>query len=530
MLMGERIAEDGAVNGRSAGESSEDEKLQAECRRYFQERPVFGKLLRGFREKYLSYGRFTGTVTLKNLKESEREDLEGFLLRNYHGKKSASVSAERFEKALSGSRFAGISGKDVLELYFREPVEGRKEQRQREDRQWTALLDRAKKEAGSLAVRWLDEISEMQSGGFSERRRGTAESSRETAGGFLSYLKKRDREAGGNLDEAERLLMLGVQILDALPVRKVSETIDACAAGDRAGGIEESGKKAPDAPEMPARYLAVFAAEITGNPHAFDAGTKDGKYLEMLVEWYVRRTEAEAGANGEHGGKNSLDRAFPAFRKQKLFLKAGILSDDVSNYALAAGIRACDRRGKPHAGMEGFLEEGEPVQIPLSVIAGWKSASCPGKRMYIVENPSVYAVLCGKWDRKCGLMCMNGQPRFSSLLLLDLLAQSGTEVWYGGDIDPEGLLIAQRLKQYYQGEFHCWHMSADDYEMSMSAEEISQRRQKMLEKVEDPQLKETAEALQKSGKAGYQENMLQVYLEIFRRDEDRNAEESEYGK
>lgn len=509
MLMGERLAEDGVVNGRPAGnrrpagESPEDEKLQAECLRYFRERPVFGKLLRGFREKYLSYGRFAGTVTLKNLKESEREDLEGFLLRNYHGKKSASVSAERFEKALSGSRFAGISGKDVLELYFREPVEGRKEQRQREDRQWTAILDRAKKEAGALSARWIDESS-----------------------GFMPYLKRRDREAGGNLDEAERLLMLGVQILDALPVRKVSETIDDCAPGHRAGGIEESEKKAPDPPEMPARYLAVFAAEITGNPHAFDAGTKDGKYLEMLVEWYVQRTGTEDGANEESGGKNSVDRGFPAFRKQRMFLNAGILSDDVSNYALAAGIRARNRSGRSHVGMEGFFEESEPVQIPLSVIAGWRSAFCPGKRMYIVENPSVYAVLCGKWDRKCGLMCMNGQPRFSSLLLLDLLAQSGTEVWYAGDIDPEGLLIAQRLKRYYQGEFHYWHMSADDYEMCISAEEISQKRQKMLEKVEDPELKETAEALQKSGKAGYQENMLQVYLEIFRRDEDRKGEES----
>ena len=222
--MGERLAEDGVVNGRSAGESSEDEKLQAECLRYFRERPVFGKLLRGFREKYLSYGRFAGTVTLKNLKESEREDLEGFLLRNYHGKKSASVSAERFEKALSGSRFAGISGKDVLELYFREPVEGRKEQRQREDRRWTAILDGAKKEAGALSARWIDEISEMQSSGF------------------MPYLKRRDREAGGNLDEAERLLMLGARILDALPA-----------------------EKGPDPFGMTVRYLAVFAAEITGN-------------------------------------------------------------------------------------------------------------------------------------------------------------------------------------------------------------------------------------------------------------------------
>lgn len=517
------------------------ERLREECLMYFRERPVFGKLLRGFREKYLSYGRFAGTVTLKNLKESEREDLEGFLLRSYHGKKSASVSAERFEKALSESRFAGISGKDVLELYFRETVEGRKEQRQREDRQWMALLDRAKKGAGTLAARWINEITEMLRGGISEIQRGgiiesgrgKAESCRETAecrrgseadaakevSRFLSYLKKRDREAGGNLDEAERLLMLGVQVLSNLPAEKEPETTVARATGDRTGSSGKSGKKESDPFGKSVRYLAVFAAEITGNPHAFDTGTKDGKYLEMLVEWYVRRLETKDGANREHGGKNSLDRGFPAFRKQRLYLKAGLLQDDVSNYALAAGIRAKTRSGKLHAGMEGFLEEGEPVQIPLSAIAGWKSASCPGNRMYIVENPSVYAVLCGKWNRKFGLMCMNGQPRFSSLLLLDLLAESGTEVWYAGDIDPEGLLIAQRLKRYYQGEFYYWHMSADDYEMCMSAEPITQRRQKMLEKVQDPELKTTAETLQKSGKAGYQENMLRVYLEIFPRDE-----------
>ena len=48
---------------------------------------------------------------------------------------------------------------------------------------------------------------------------------------------------------------------------------------------------------------------------------------------------------------------------------------------------------------------------------------------------------------------MNGQPRLSSLLLLDLFAKAKMEVWYAGDFDPEGLLIAQKLKQYYQGEF-----------------------------------------------------------------------------
>lgn len=498
------------ADGRLEEKSTTDEKLRGECLRYFRERPVFGKLLRGFREKYLSYGRFAGTVTLKNLKESEREDLEGFLLRNYHGKKSASVSAERFEKALLESRFAGISGKDVLELYFKEPAEGKKELRQWEDKQWTVLLAMGKEGAGPLAVRWIDELSKMQRRETDKEQRSAAG---KAAGNFLTYLKKRDREAGGNLTEAERLLKLGVRILDALPAENAPGS-----TGGHAAGCAENRKIETDPSGISARYLAVFAAEITGNPHAFDEGEKDGKYLEMLVEWYVQRTETENSAGGERGG----NREFPAFRKQRLYLRAGLLRDDVSNYALAAGIRAESGSGKPHAGMEGFLCEGEPVQIPLSVIARWKSASCPENRLYIVENPSVYAVLCGKWDQKCGLMCMNGQPRFSSLLLLDLLAGSGTEVWYGGDIDPEGLLIAQRLKRYYRGEFHCWHMSADDYELCVSEEEISQRRRKMLEKVEDPELKETAEAVKQRGRAGYQENMIREYLEIFHRDPERN--------
>ena len=37
-------------------------------------------------------------------------------------------------------------------------------------------------------------------------------------------------------------------------------------------------------------------------------------------------------------------------------------------------------------------------------------------------------------------MCMNGQPRLSAVLMLDLLAASGIKVYYGGDFDPEGLL------------------------------------------------------------------------------------------
>ena len=68
------------------GIEEQPEELAAACLGYFRERPILGRLLEGFWEKYLSYGKFAGTVTVRILKESERMDLEGFLQRNYHGK------------------------------------------------------------------------------------------------------------------------------------------------------------------------------------------------------------------------------------------------------------------------------------------------------------------------------------------------------------------------------------------------------------------------------------------------------------
>ena len=83
-----------------------------------------------------------------------------------------SASRRRCREPFRGNQWEGCAG-----TVLSGAVEGRKEQRQREDRQWTALLDRAKKEAGALSARWIDEISEIQSSGF------------------MPYLKRRDREA-----------------------------------------------------------------------------------------------------------------------------------------------------------------------------------------------------------------------------------------------------------------------------------------------------------------------------------------------
>ena len=104
-------------------------------------------------------------------------------------------------------------------------------------------------------------------------------------------------------------------------------------------------------------------------------------------------------------------------------------------------------------------------------------------------------------------MCMNGQPRLSSVLMLDLFARAGTKVYYAGDFDPEGLLIAQKIKQYYKGDFSYWHMSIAEYEKSRSKEVISARRIKILAKINDSELAAVAEEISRAKVAGYQEKI-----------------------
>lgn len=403
--------------------------LDRDCMAYFCERPVFDRLLRGFREKYESYGSFSGTVSLRNLTLDDIENLEGFFQKNFHGQKSVSISASRFEKALKNSRFGEIGPKDLLELYFQEEMTGKKEQKQKE------------------AEKWIGE--------------------------FYSDSKINFKELGSTIEEKIKNMHLAAKILNALPYRQ-----NKC------------------------EYLAVFAAIVTGNPHAFDQGTREGQILYRMALWNVKKRGIEI----------ERSEIFSSMQKQQLYFSVGILRDDISNYAMVSGMNVRKKDGSLHAGMNGFCQEGDMVQVPLNVIASWERAECADNVMYIVENPSVYALLCQKWRGKRSCMCMNGQPRLSSLIVLDLLSKSDTRIYYAGDFDPEGLLIAQKLKNYYPGDFEYWHMSEEMYLKSRSQETIGEKRMKILDRITDKNLIKTAEAIRRFKMAGYQENIWSVYL------------------
>ena len=376
---------------------------------------------------------------------SEIEELEGFFAESFHGKKSVTISSEKFEKALKNSKYSLVTPEENLTAFFGKTLLGKTEEvKQKEQKKKLIEEDFLAQFAKTPAVKYFAL--------------------------FNAILKSYEKN---NLQQWNRLLWLCAKVYNALPYRKNQKI-----------------------------YLPVFAAEISGNPHAFDMGTTEGNilYQVILISLEQRGLVVESSD------------LFPAYKRQKSYLLAGILIDDISNYAILYQVRAMKKDRSEHQGMLGFFSEKNMVQVPLNIISEWESIECIDNEIYVVENPSVFAAICK--EKSC--MCMNGQPRLASILVLDLLAKSNVKIYYSGDLDPEGLLIAQKLRQYYRGNFVYWHMKLEDYRKGISQEYISDKRKKILERIKDEELLPVANLMKEYGVASYQENILDKFKEVGR--------------
>lgn len=172
----------------------------------------------------------------------------------------------------------------LLELYFREKLVDKKEERQLEEQKKDRFLQRWKeKYQGTPVEKVLSELLDVIKAG---------------------HIK--------NLNEWEQSLMLGAEIYNCFPFRK-NET----------------------------KYLAVFATEITGNPHAFDQKGSWGTFLYQVIQMELRQRKVFP----------QKSEIFPAFFRQRCFLAEGILIDDISNYVMLSHVKAQKKDGDLHMGM-----------------------------------------------------------------------------------------------------------------------------------------------------------------------------------
>ena len=137
--------------------------------------------------------------------------------------------------------------------------------------------------------------------------------------------------------------------------------------------------------------------------------------------------------------------------------------------------------------------------------------STDSKVVYVFENPSLLTSLM---DLNVPIIITSGIPNISLYTLLKKLEETDTKIYYNGDFDPEGLLIADKLKlRFPKIELFCYNKA--DYDNAKSKESISDSRLKKLNNISSIELQEIKDILSINKIAAYQEqniNRIRKYI------------------
>jgi len=241
--------------------------------------------------------------------------------------------------------------------------------------------------------------------------------------------------------------------------------------------------------------LALFSSNITTNPHTFDTNTECGNLLVYAICY-------------------SLGLKYPenAEELNEVLYKAGIIKDEVSNFTLCSGLLAHNEE-EEHMGWRGFYEREEPLQVSLWNISKIDKVISPNSKVYVFENPTVFSeILYIVGKMKPSLICTFGNFKLASLILMDKLVQSGAKIYYSGDFDPEGIVMADKLKQRYGENVVLWRYSKEDYINIKSTVQLEDYRIKKMNNIKSEELREIVEFICINKTAAYQELLINAYI------------------
>lgn len=424
------------------------------CADYFKSQGSWHRCMEEFRKKWRSYGKAAGRITLAQTTPEERRVIGGILGKTFY-EETIRFSFAEFEQGLQKTRFAPVDMKAVLELYFGETLctnQGRKREiQQKKDRFFAGICAYFEEKAGQncRAALWLR-------GMIADKKYG-----------YQLLIREYGR------DEKEAELLAKNTGNAALKLKELSSFGEGCP-------------------------LAVFSADISGNPHYFDRQTTAGMLLMHAVCF----------SEGTEMPKN-------AHQWRELLMRVSVIPDNVSSMVHAYDLRLRTKYGY-HPAYDAFCTLKEPFVVTMENIKRITGIQAVGNRVYVVENEMVFSYLTGNLESDCTLLCTSGQPRFAAEVLFSHMIAAGTDIYYNGDMDPAGLCIADRLWKKYGARFRIWRMSPEDYEISLSKEQVGTAELIKLANIGHPVLRQTAESLKKKQTAGYQENMLNELLTDIR--------------
>ncbi len=415
---------------------------------YF-DRSCFQKLFEAIEKKYRSLGRVGGAVKLSAFSPEDRERLSGFLGRDCRGDAVLSLKLQEVDDILQQSRFM-ITLEEFLPLYRGAELLSNKEAAFQESERWATFFARLQRpDNTAITGEWLAELAAGTGTGY------------RTA---LALYRHDEREAAA-------LLGTCVKALDRL-----------------------AQNSSPRRQRLP-----VFAAALTGDPHALDLDKPLGRLLFYALHHLYGLAETEYGAE----------------KRKLLFSRAGLEEDDLSSNVIVAGLQV--QPGDPREPIfTASAAIASPLLLPLRFLeqpTAWQPAA-----VYTLENPALFsAILDLAADRTSlpALVCTSGQPSVAALKLLDQLVERGSAIYYSGDFDPRGLEIGRRLQERYGISFQPWLFDTKAYLQAPKGVELTAEQIKKLAGQQVPWDSKLIETMLQVGKAVYQEVLVEQMIKNF---------------
>ncbi len=253
-------------------------------------------------------------------------------------------------------------------------------------------------------------------------------------------------------------------------------------------------------PETLERY-PFFSQRVTGNPHSFDLTTVRGKLWLHLLQ-----------VMKDHEGTITLQTE----QMNDLLLSVNLLRDDIANFVTASNLLGYTQ-GIANPVLRAAMANHSVLNLPLRELLKLDEmkTGIAGSTVFIVENSGVFSALIDVVP-DVPLICTHGQFKLAGLRLMDLLVESGHSLCYAGDFDPEGIAMAVRFQERYGHMGKLWRMDVQSYHHSNPTTDLGERTSKLV-RLKESVLGTLVSELSVVGKAGYQESIIDLYIEDLQR-------------
>ena len=440
---------------------------------FFRENEGYNRLFKGIKVKFISLGEIKGNVIIYNPSPIEKQALSGLMKKDYSKNTSITINLKKLQQILDNSKFEGIELSELVKCYFKEDIITKKEGMQKYQTDLDDFYNKILKQNEDTYI-------------YSYLKR-----SFENKDKLFIEIKKYYSKYSDNVNIFERELMYACNGINNLPK-------------DRYNMYFKNDKMI---------RIPVFASKITSNPHGFDKKTLAGK-LFILLLCYV----------------NNVDYPRNSEELSELYYNNNLLIDDISSMVLCRNIEGFVKveeeinsngsaiKYKEHEGLKGFHSKNEPIFLTLYNLnnISFISDCNKYKKIVIVENPAVFMeiiIKCKVIDFP--LVCTYGQVKLAGIMLLDMLVKSKYKLYYSGDIDPEGIQIADRLKKRYNDNIELFGFNKEIYYKNLSNIDLSEARLGKLNSISDYELVQLSKEVMKKKKASYEEENIDYIVEFI---------------